>query len=82
MDAANNNSGQCTDDMSSPGAAVKVFGRKFMQVLNDPECQTSSTNAEPALDRALTFNFCCNDVDVALQDFKDGHGWDGFYTII
>ena len=80
MDATNNNSGQCIDGMSNPDAAVKVFERKFMQVLNDPECQMSYTSAVPVLDRALKFNFCCNDVDAALQNLKDGLGWDGIYT--
>ena len=74
MDAANNNSGQCVDGMSNLDAVLKVFEGKFMQVLNDPECQTSCTIEEPVLDRALHFNFCCNDVDVALQNLKHGLG--------
>ena len=44
MDAVKNFSGLCIDGMSVPDAAVKVFERNFMQVLNDPECQTSCTS--------------------------------------
>ena len=59
---------------------VKAYERKFMQVLNDPECETSCTSPEPVSDTALRFNFSYNDVDGALKNFKDSHGWDGLYT--
>ena len=58
------------DAMRNPYDAV----RKFIQVLNDPECQTSCTSPESVNDRYLPINFSYNDVDVALQKLKDSHG--------
>ena len=66
--------------MSNPDDAVKVFEKKFMQVLNYPEYQASCTSPEPVDDTSLRFNFSYNYVDVVVQNLKDGHGWDGFYT--
>ena len=66
--------------MNNPDDAVKVFETKFMQVLNDTECQTSCASPEPVSDTSLRFNFSNNGVDVALHNLKDSHGWDEFYT--
>ena len=65
------------DAMSNTDDAVKFFERKFIQVLNDPECQTSCTSLESVNDVSLRFHFS---VDVPLQNFKDSHGWDEIYT--
>ena len=62
------------DAMSNTDDAVKFFERKFIQVLNDPECQTSCTSPESVNDRYLPIHFSYNDVDVALQKLKDSHG--------
>ena len=40
----------------------------------------SYKRAVSVLDRALKFNFSWKDLDAALQNLKDGLGWDGIYT--
>ena len=80
MDAVNNNSGQCIDGTSNPEAAVKFFEKKITHVLNNPECQTSCTSAEPVIDRSLRIKFSLSEVDVNLQSLKDSPGWDGIHT--
>ena len=70
---------RCIDGTSILQDTVKIFDRKYKEVLDNSECQAHSVATDPML-RGSSFSFTPKDLDDAIDRLNQGLGFDGVHT--
>ena len=70
---------RCIDGTSILQDTVKIFDRKYKEVLDNSECQAHSVPTDPML-RGTNFSFTPKDLDVPMDRLNPGLGFDGVHT--
>ena len=70
---------RCIDGTFILQDTVKNFDRKYKEVLDNYECQAHFAVTDPML-RGTNFSFSPKDLDVAVDRFNPGTGFDGVHT--
>ena len=76
---SNTTVGRCIDGTSILQDTVKIFDRKYKEVLDNSECQAHSVATDPML-RGSSFSFTPKDLDDAIDRLNQGLGFDGVHT--
>ena len=70
---------RCIDGTSILQETVKIFDRKYKEVLDKSECQAYFVATDPML-RETIFSFSLKDLDAAIERLNPGTVFDGVHT--